>query len=391
MLVYVTHPYHRGGVTSWIRDAFAECQDNQIESALVTVEPSSPFISGKGRPAMVDFVLQTEGVVAKAADFRFELGSFAARVGAYQSIIKKNIPEGAVLIPSDDDACWAACCTVANRYSVIGVLHSDDPHYYKLHQHYGSYLSGIVAVSHRILRKAETGNVPAAVIPCGINMNKFFPGNKQKKICWVGRVEEEQKRVGDVVPICLQLLSSHPGWTVEVYGHGDRLPWLQEEQKRLGLFNLKLHGWQDANTIATALQEASVLLQTSNYEGMSVAVMEALASGCSVVSSRVSGVEDLESLEGAQGIVRLYEVGDVTQAIDHLECMLSSQTPDISVKARALAEQYFSIGSCVEAYNTFTRKLRPVTNAMPFRFSALQGIGSDLLATMRLIKYNITK
>lgn len=391
MLAFVTHPYHRGGVTSWIKDAFVECKQKGIPAALVTVAPSKPFISGKGRPSMVEFVSIKDGLYAAKADYKFELGLFNARVKVYQTLIRKNIPEGSVLIPSDDDACWAACCSLANHYPVIGVLHADDPHYYQLHQQFGGYLAGVVSVSSRILKSASPTQLPARVIPCGINMDHFQPGAKQSRILWVGRVEEEQKRVSDVVKVCQQLLKSHPGWTVEVYGHGDRLPWLENEKNRLGLANLVLHGWQDAVTIAHAMRHASVLLQTSNYEGMSVAVMEALASGCAVVSSRVSGVEDLESDESAKGLVRLYEVGAVSEAVNQLESVIQNWQPTVPDKARALALEHFSIANCVASYQSFAMHLKPSAKALPFRFSAAKRVGSFLVATMRLIKYNLTK
>jgi glycosyltransferase involved in cell wall biosynthesis len=391
MLAFVTHPYHRGGVTSWIKDAFLECKQKGISAALVTVAPSKPFISGKGRPSMVEFVSMKDGLYAGRADFRFELGLFDARVRVYQTLIRKNIPEGSVLIPSDDDACWVACCSLADLYSVVGVLHADDPHYYQLHKEFGDYLAGVVGVSNRILKSASPVLIPASVIPCGINMDHFQPGVKHKRILWVGRVEEEQKRVSDVVKVCEQLLKTHPEWTVEVYGHGDRLPWLENEKTRLGLANLILHGWQDAATIANAMSHASILLQTSNYEGMSVAVMEALASGCAIVSSRVSGIEDLEFAESATGLVRLYEVGAVSEAVSQLESVIQNWQPTVASKAREVALNHFSISNCVASYQSFTVHLKPCSKALPFRFSAAKRMGSFLVAIMRLIKYNLTK
>jgi glycosyltransferase involved in cell wall biosynthesis len=392
VLVFVTHPYHRGGVTSWIKDAFLECQQQNIATALVTVSPSNPFISGKGRPTMLEFVDGKKSVIAQSADSRFELGMFDARVMAYQKIIREQVPKGAVLIPSDDDACWAACCSLANLFPVLGVLHADDPHYYQLHQKFAQYLAGVVAVSNRILKFASPApELPAAVIPCGINMEQFQPGQKEKKILWVGRVEEEQKRVSDVVKVCEHLQSRHPDWTVEIYGHGDRLPWLESEKKSLGLTNLVLHGWQDAATIAKAMRQASILLQTSNYEGMSVAVMEALASGCVIVSSRVSGVEDLEFVASAQGIVKLYEVGAVAEAVSQLDWFIRNLQTTDALKSRLLALEHFSIGQCVASYESFSQDLKPCANALPFHFSTTKRIASSVLALIRLIKYNLTK
>lgn len=389
MIVFVTHPYHRGGVTSWMKDAFLTCRRLGIGTRLVTVHPVQPFISGKGRQSMIEFIGEEADIVSKPVGYSFELGSFEQRVAVYRDLIARHIPPKAVLVPSDDDACWAACCVLGDRYRVIGVLHSDDPHYYDLHRQYGNYLAGLVAVSRRVLRKAANKRLEELVIPCGINLAYFESISKQQQILWVGRLEEEQKRVSDIIPIAKKLLAARADWDIHVYGHGDRLDWLKEQQEFYRLTNLHMHGWQGSEVISSALKEAAILLQTSNYEGMSVAVMEALGAGCAIVSSRVSGVEDLEGSPDAAAVIHLYPVGDTESAVAKIIQLIHVNRDDIPSKAKHLASEHFSIESCVRSYEQFSKDLKPAEVAMPFHFSKLAGLSSKILSTARKIKYQL--
>ncbi|HSR37792.1 MAG TPA: hypothetical protein VLL95_02665, partial [Phnomibacter sp.] len=105
----------------------------------------------------------------------------------------------------------------------------------------------------------------------------------------------------------------------------------------------------------------------------------------------VSGVEDPESDESSKGLVRLYEVGAVSEAVNQLESVIQNWQPTVPDKARALALEHFSIANCVASYQSFAMHLKPSAKALPFRFSAAKHVGSFLVATLRLIKYKLTK
>lgn len=361
MMVFVCHPYHRGGVTSWMSNAFLVSKSSGIPSKFITVKPNSQFISGGNRPTMVSLIGKPEGVHHVLVGQDFELGTNEYRVDIYRNLILDTIPQGATLIPSDDEVCWIACLSLSKFYKVVGVLHSDDPFYYNLYKKYRPYLSATVSVSCRIRNIAElVGSCPFhEVIPCGIFLDQLAStSDKLNWIIWIGRVEEEQKRVSDIIPIASRLKNKMDDWKILVFGDGSQLV----ELKRLAIYHgldnhIEFFGWSSREIIDIHLKKAKIILQTSNYEGMSVAVMEGLAAGCVVVSSHVSGVEDLLEDSANSGLIKLYPIGNVELAALHLIDSLGEYSVKKGSQAVLFAEKHFSIYNCIQKYRELSEKL----------------------------------
>lgn len=396
MIAFVCHPYHRGGVTSWMKDVFLEASRQNLGTAFITVKPKKAFISGGNRPNMVSFIDSPNHVFFKTVGLDFELGTLDHRVSVYRKLIEKHVSKGAILIPSDDEACWKACCQLSHLYKVIGVLHSDDTAYYDIFEKYGKFLSGAVSVSNRIKNHSSDSSqiIPHVVIPCGIPLAEFVVGPKTKNIIsWIGRIEEEQKRVRDIPKIALDLNSHFEDWKMHVYGDGGQLAELRSQTISHKLENkLFFHGWTASDVLKSKLKNSKVLLQTSNYEGMSVAVMEALASGCKIVSSEVSGVEDLSADPLSKGVVFLYPIGNIDQAKKQLVSALQDDNSEYPVRARNLAEKYYSISSCLNAYLEFGKSLE--MNPNPYPISIAMKFNSQIstsLAKVRYLKYKLIK
>ena len=180
-----------------------------------------------------------------------------------------------------------------------------------------------------------------------------------------------------------------PDFILEIWGHGDYTEKLSQEIRQLGLEkNNILKGWGDRGQILAALSTSKVLLQTSDFEGMSVAVMEALAMGCSVVSSEVSGVEDYSKIEGAQDLIRLYPISQTEQAAGLLAQALNAHDEAIARKARSFAEEHFDIAVCMDKYQALAQMLtlNPERRPLP-QPGRLHRVFSRGLALARFIKY----
>jgi hypothetical protein len=90
---------------------------------------------------------------------------------------------------------------------------------------------------------------------------------------------------------------------------------------------------------------------------MPVAVMEALAAGCGIVATAVSGLEDYASHPLAPACYRTHAVGDVRGAARGVVELLALDVAERATAARQLAEAEFSIQRCVERYGELS--LRP--------------------------------
>ena len=105
------------------------------------------------------------------------------------------------------------------------------------------------------------------------------------------------------------------------------------------------------------MDKSDLFVLTSNFEGMPVVIMEALAKGLGIVCTNVSGVEDLVKDDLSNSILKLYKTGNVKEAIRLIEEMSKTQIKKRKLDARKLAEKYYSIESCVDQYNIAITKV----------------------------------
>ena len=112
---------------------------------------------------------------------------------------------------------------------------------------------------------------------------------------------------------------------LDIYG-GDPLPPLGEPSERLRLITaiddlalgdcVELHGHTPPNAVASAIREADALLLSSVSEGLPTVVLEAMASGISVVATDCGGVREAVT-DGDEGFV--VPIRDADRMADALE------------------------------------------------------------------------
>jgi len=403
--IFISHPYHRGGVTTWMVQAAKELVNRGIETFFLVPEPKYNLFTGGNRPSIISLIKPIKGlkIISQKVGNEFDLGTESYKIKVYKSLLNQILVEDAIIIPSDDKLVWTACVSGSNHTTFIGVLHSDEEYYYELYSQFKDVVACFVSVSQRIKRKVEDGSKPVYVIPCGIDLSLFQYQllDKKKQIVWIGRLDEYQKKISDVIRIAKVLLQrNHSDFKIFVIGHGPMTSWLNQAIDEENLSNVvELLGWQNQNKIAKILSESKILLQTSIFEGMSVSVMEALAAGCCIVSSKVSGIEDLAEDPDAMQVIKLYEVGDTNSAAIHLENFLCDNTSHVE-KARTLAEKYFSIQACMDKYIEISKDLKPKTSQMKpkkidirfiVNYIKTRMFYSWILAKLRIIKFKLKK
>ncbi len=165
-----------------------------------------------------------------------------------------------------------------------------------LYRLYASPLSrydGVIIFSEEQKALLSDYGVPPAklhVIPNGVDTHKFCPGpsnfkrdlNGECLITYMGRVDPE-KNVGDLLRVFCDL-SMPPSYKLVIVGDGsecERLRdkfethpqihftgWVGSEEKRIGI-----------------LQASDIFVLPSDVEGLSLAMLEAMACGCTVVAT----------------------------------------------------------------------------------------------------------
>ena len=399
----VCSPYHRGGIERWMIDMASEWQRQYGGCWFVVPRPRQPFINGVGRPAVLDLVsLSQPGdrpqIVAPEVSDAYEFGTEAYRAGIYATAVRNSVPAGVPLIVSDDPAAWRAAAWTANRNPFIAVIHGELGGYDLLVSRYAPFVSAFVGVSHRVTRRVRAvlghDRIPTATIPCGIRMPEMPERMRSRsdsiRLVWVGRMQEEAKRVSDLPKIAACLRGRGVRFSMDIMGDGEQRPMLAEAVSRARLDDLvRLHPWGTPAEVQGLLREADVLLLPSNREGMPITVMEALSLGCAVVASRVSGVEDYENHPLAAGCFWVHDVGNVQEAATAVERATETDPYRRASSARALAEAEFSVRRTVEHYARLVREIRKTESLRPNliqRHPALRAIISMPVAAQRIAR-----
>jgi glycosyltransferase involved in cell wall biosynthesis len=143
--------------------------------------------------------------------------------------------------------------------------------------------------------------------------------DKVLRLAWVGRFEQAQKRVYDLVPILKRLDRISLPYCLLLAGDGPEATSLKEElQPWISLGKVRWLGRLDRQQLQHQVYDKSdVLLITSSWETGPIVAWEAMAAGLVVVSSRYVG-------SGAEGALKdgltalLFSVGDCEAAASAL-------------------------------------------------------------------------
>jgi len=186
----------------------------------------------------------------------------------------------------------------------IGILHSDDDFYRKVQQEFvlgppGNRVSELVCVSDYLESAVQRAGaeLPVHRIPYGVPVpeESARPPDGRLRLIYVGRLVEEQKRIVAVTRALCRVTREVPGTEAVIYGNGpDRalvLRCLDEEEAGE---RVRLGGQVDNAEIQQRMLDAHLLVLLSDYEGLPIAMLEAMACGVVPVTLRIrSGVGQL--------------------------------------------------------------------------------------------------
>ena len=191
--------------------------------------------------------------------------------------------------------------------ATVGVLHSDDPFYHALLEDFtikNSFhcLSGLVCVSEYLQKRASktaADDVEIYKIPCGVPVPRgsaSVPGDTMN-IIYVGRLEEEQKRISDVTRSLCSVTRRVPGVKAYIFGDGSAVDAVRSIiRKENAGDRVELVGRVSPHQIQSQMLKNHVIVLLSDYEGLPVALMEGMACGLVPVCKKTaSGIPELVS------------------------------------------------------------------------------------------------
>ncbi|HJU69141.1 MAG TPA: glycosyltransferase family 4 protein [Gemmatimonadaceae bacterium] len=405
-VAFLCQPYHRGGVTRWMVDAASEwVRRDQGRCWLVAPLPRSPFVNGAGRPTIVELAETLPSgvrprIAAPVVGSEFEFGTCDYRARVLARALQQTLPAGVPIVVSDDPATWRGSSLVRGRHPLIGVLHGPDEPYMRLAEQYQGVAAAIVGVSPRVLNAARarvrTEEMATRVIPCGIPLPPAPPApgheSSEIRVIWVGRITEREKRVSDLAAIAVELARAGRRFRLDIAGDGEDSGALRESVVRNELTQVvHFHGWLNHEAVTDLLARADVLLLPSNFEGMPVAAMEALARGCSVVASDTSGLDHYLDSPEAREALWIFPCGDVPGAARLVLRAAAVPPAQRRRAARRLAEQEFSIAICMDRYAALLSEIhqRRRTGPAAIASHAAADLASFAVAAARQLRLRV--
>jgi glycosyltransferase involved in cell wall biosynthesis len=200
--------------------------------------------------------------------------------------------------------------------------------------------STIVATMGEFGRESllERGFAPGRVraIPPAIDVARFTPDDRPEPLFDIVTVGEliARKRTADLIAAVSRILPARPDLRVAIVGEGPLEGELRRLAAELGAAEaVEFCGFRD--DVDAVYRATRIFVLTSAYEGLSVAMLEAMASGAVPV---VTDVGELGRFvrDGESG--RVVPAGDVEALAAALEDLLASPALTASLAAEAVAD-----------------------------------------------------
>ena len=134
------------------------------------------------------------------------------------------------------------------------------------------------------------------IVGCGIVPADFTPRVRpvtNATLVCVGRLCAAKQQI--VLPdLAARLAPDFPDLKIVLIGDGEDRAAIEARIRELGVeAHVELTGWGTREEVRAALEGARAMLLPSLAEGLPVVIMEALALGCPVISTRIAGIPEL--------------------------------------------------------------------------------------------------
>ena len=134
------------------------------------------------------------------------------------------------------------------------------------------------------------------IIHCGVEPDLFAPVQHQnagRRLLYVGRLAA-MKGLPVLFEALSQLRERYPDLTLTVVGDGQERGEIEASAQHLGISTIvNFVGYKSQTEVREYLQETDIFILPSFAEGVPVVLMEAMAAGVPVLTTRIAGVPEL--------------------------------------------------------------------------------------------------
>ena len=266
----------------------------------------------------------------------------------------------------------------------IGILHSDWTTLRPFLQSQKELLDGVLCVSNTLMElvaeclpELSKDNriqlIPYPIDGVPIMPNRMSLVKRPVIIGWIGRMQEEQKRVDRLPGLLKAFDDAQIDYRFELLGDGPMQEWLE---KQLPANRTVFHGRKSGDDYYSTLSKWDFITSVSDYEGLPISMLEALSAGVLPLYPTIGSGGDEYAEKLSSNFV--WEAFQFEQAASKLNLLLKQPEATlhqlrlnaVNLTARHSESEYFRI------FDSFTQQivdLPRISNAelpnRPFYFS----------------------
>ena len=281
--------------------------------------------------------------------------------------LQKNTPH--IFVPNLVVPAYYACKWAKKAGIItIGISHSDDPFYHAIQKefmdsHKSFRLDGMICVSkvleQQLQRSKYTSKVKTKRIPYGVIIpdNKATRDDNSFRVIYVGRLAEQQKRISEVTRSFCEMTQKISGVEAIIYGDGpDKINVENILNQQQINTTVSLGGNIPPKQMTDKLLKAHVIVLLSDYEGLPICILEAMACGVVPVCLNMrSGITELIE-NGKTGFIVDDRDEDFIKTIKELKAD-NQIWEQMSLNARQLVKENFSLEISCDSYSSFFNNL----------------------------------
>lgn len=222
---------------------------------------------------------------------------------------------------------WLVLPILNPKIPAFTIGHNNEDTFFMPVRHYRAFISRAIGVSEEIcnvyiqscgLKEDKVKWIPYGV-PAAKEVSVSSP-NGVLRIVYVGRIEEKQKRVSDLVKVALELYKKNIQFKLNIVGDGPEVDNVRKSLENLiKLGMLELHGWKGKEAIISMMRQSDVFILTSAYEGFSIALTEAMANGCCPIVTDIRSGNQQMIKNGENGfLIRLGDIDSYIRTISEI-------------------------------------------------------------------------
>ena len=238
--------------------------------------------------------------------------------------LKKKLPF--VMINSFCKYGLIAAVILKNEYpdlvKIVSVIHNDADIYYERPYQYNKYIDKYFCVSQKIYEKMNVlykgKQIFFSTQP--VEIYDYEPEKEESSVLRIGmasRLERIQKRMDQLPEVILLLEERNIEYILEIAGTGSLMEELNDFIGSNHLQNkIIMRGELNSFQMRDFWRKTDVFLSISDFEGCSLAMLEAMSFGCVPIVTNVSGVDEIVE-DKVNGFV--CPIGNMEKIVDSIE------------------------------------------------------------------------